>query len=58
MEIGREYLEATLANVRQQHDEAKQLVERTFGAILLAEAMLKRLEEVDGVTAGLEKTDV
>jgi hypothetical protein len=45
MEIDREYLEATVQNIRRQQSEAEQMVERTRGALLLVEALLARLDE-------------
>jgi hypothetical protein len=45
MQITREYVEATLANVRQQEAEARTLAERAHGAVLLCEALLARLDE-------------
>jgi hypothetical protein len=45
MTISREYLVATLENLRQQESEASVMVERARGAILLTEALIEQLDK-------------
>jgi esterase/lipase superfamily enzyme len=47
MDIDREYLQATLANLRQQEREATVLAHRSRGAILLCEALIARQDETE-----------
>lgn len=44
-EIDREYMEASMANLRQQQQEALELLERTRGALMFGEALLARLDQ-------------
>lgn len=43
--IDRAYLEATVANCRQQEREGQQLADRAAGARMLCEALLAKLAE-------------
>jgi len=60
MKIDRVYLEATLANLRQQEQEGRTLAERARGAIMLCEALLARDQEPEAVhpsPASVSSTD-
>lgn len=45
MQIDRAYVEATLSNLRQQEAEAVEMLAKIRGAMVLADALLKRLDE-------------
>lgn len=45
MEIDRAYLDATVKNLRQQEQEAVELTAKLRGALVLAEALIARLDE-------------
>ena len=45
--IDREYLKATIQNCLTQEREGRDLAAKARGAIILAEALLARLEETD-----------
>jgi len=45
MQIDRAYVEATLSNLRQQEAEAAETLSKIRGAIVLANALVARLDE-------------
>lgn len=45
MQIDRAYLEATVANLKRQNAEAREVVAQTEGALIFADALLLRLQE-------------
>lgn len=56
MQIDRAYVDATVQNLRQQEAEAMEMLAKIRGAMVLAEALVKRLDEKEPEPAAPEAT--